>query len=105
MQHAAAHGNQQLGHLLEDAHVLESTDTPLGQGQVDGTAGRDGVMPHVRLAFVHRYLEAASGEKNGQQAASETGADQCNVFFSLHLELMSLMALLSSCCVQAGVLS
>ena len=57
----------------------------MGQGQIDGAAGGDVVMAaHVRLAFVDRHLETTARQEDGQQAASQTSADQSNLILSLH---------------------
>ena len=66
VQHAAAHGDEQLLHFSIQTHGLQGAYATVGQGQVDGAAGGDRMAAHIRQTLVDFDGEAAARQEHRQ---------------------------------------
>src|ERR1700742_4930477 len=75
MHATPAHGSQGGDDVVIDAGELEGVYAPVGEGEIDGSAGLAGRPSRIAAAFVQRDCKAATLQKDGEERARGSSAD------------------------------
>ena len=78
VKHPSGHRNEGGPEALHHADLFERRDAAVGEGQVDRAAGggRRRGLSGIRSALEKRHAVSAPGQKNREERAGETGADE-----------------------------
>ena len=76
VKHPAGHRNERGPEALHHADLFERRDAAIGERQVDRAPRRRRRLPGIEAALEERHAVPAPGQKDRQQRAGETGADE-----------------------------
>src|ERR1700723_873227 len=76
MDHAAFHRDDDAAHLVPEAGLAQRVDAARGYGEVDGAASARANQAHVRAALEDLHWESALRQRDREQGAGETRANE-----------------------------
>jgi hypothetical protein len=81
VEHPSGHRNERGPEALHHTHLFERGDAAIGERQVDRApgGGRRRRLPGIGAALEERHAVAAPGQKDRQERAGETGADERDI--------------------------
>src|SRR5688572_17100277 len=92
MHHASAHGNGQRHDAFPHPCQVQAADAARRKREIDGAAVVRRSEARIRAPFVHRDVETAFRQQDGQQGSRKSGADDVDAGHRRQTQAISLSA-------------